>query len=146
MTWHKYITLIFVAVLLFAICGEVTAKEEYDPQDCKKYEKVANKEGWCIPVIKLAGDLNKIFKIPEYDCKFISGMTCRITYNGKLPLPSKVHFIGLDKNGKELGDKTRLIYPKLEANESGYATFRIKGNPTTIVITGEWDGPYRNPY
>lgn len=141
-----YLGLLFSALLFFGTYSAVTAKEEYDPQDCKQYGKIANKEGWCMPVLKLTGDLNKIFTIPETDCEYISGMTCRISYNGKLPLPSEVYFIQFDKNGKKLGDQIRLIYPKLEANESGTATFRINSNPATIELIGKWEGPYINPY
>ena len=106
---------------------------------------VVNDEGWCIPVIQLTGDLQKVFTIT--DCHVISGLTCTISYNGKLPLPSEVFFIEFDKTGKVVGEKTRLIYPELEPGESGYATFRIKGgSTTTIVLTGIWEGPYKDPY
>jgi hypothetical protein len=82
-----------------------------------------NDVGWCVPVMKLTGNLQKIFKIT--DCHAISGLTCQISYNGKLPIPSKIFFIELDKDGKVIGKKTRLIYPELEPGKTGHTTFRI---------------------
>ena len=40
----------------------------------------------------------------------------------------------------------RLIYPKLRAGEKGWATFRLRSsNPASILLTGEWKGPWRDP-
>ena len=96
------------------------------------------------PILELKGRVSEIFTF--YDAEYISGLTCRIKYNGKKPLPSKVFFSELDKDGKQIVKKTRLIYPKLNANESGYATFKISNNPSKILIWSEGDGPYETPY
>ena len=73
-------------------------------------------------------------------------MTCKITYNGKSPLPSEVFFTEVDSDG-HAGKKTRLIYPNLKAGERGAATFRIHaGEPAKIILAGVWDGPWKNPY
>ncbi len=143
---QKRIILLFCVASLLLISGiSGYAADNNDGQDCKMFGMIANDEGWCVPVMKLKGDLQKIFDIT--DCHAISGLTCRITYNGKLPLPSEVFFIELDKNGNIVGEKTRLIYPKLKAGETGYATFRFKSAYTaTIVLSGIWKGPYINPY
>jgi len=143
---QKRMFLLFCVVSLLLISGMSSyAADNNDPQDCQKYGMMANDEGWCVPVMKLTGDLQKIFNIT--DCHAISGLTCRITYNGKLPLPSEVFFIEYDKNGDIVGKKTRLIYPELKAGERGYATFRVKSAATaTIVLSGAWEGPYKNPY
>jgi hypothetical protein len=98
-----------------------------------------------LPSMELEPRLAAIFAVTR--CEFMSGMTCRITYNGKSPLPSEVYFTEYDESGKALGQRTRLIYPKLEKGESGRATFRLRAsNPTRVVLSGTWNGPWRNPY
>jgi len=61
----------------------------------KKHGMAANDEGFCVRVIKLAEDLQRIFSITE--CHAISGVTCKIAYNGKFPLPSEILSIAYDK-------------------------------------------------
>jgi hypothetical protein len=97
------------------------------------------------PVIELDGRLREIFAVS--DCEHISGLTCRIQYNGKAPLPTSVFFTEFDAHGRQLGKRTRLIYPHLEAGESGTATFRIKsGGPAQIRLEAVGKGPWRDPY
>jgi hypothetical protein len=143
--------LYFLLATLLISSVSVHASDNNDPQNCKQYGMIANDEGWCVPVIKLSGDLQKIFNVT--DCHAISGLTCKIAYNGKLPLPSEVFFIEYDKDGLSVGGKTRLIYPELKPGESGKATFRIKSvSSTNIVLAGVWERPkmkkqqeYRSP-
>ena len=98
-----------------------------------------------IPKFELRGNLAKIFTVTR--CEYISGMTCRIHYNGKLPLPSEVFFTEFDDHGRRAGPHVRLIYPELNRGETGTATFRIRlSGPAKIVLEGEWNGPWRNPY
>src|SRR5260370_23253278 len=66
---------------------------------------------------ELKGNLAKIFEIT--DCEYISGMTCRIHYNGFLPLPTQVFFMEFDERGHQSGARVRLIYPKLKPGETG---------------------------
>lgn len=102
-------------------------------------------DGFRIPEFRLKGNLEKIFVIS--DCDYISGITCRIHYNGSLPLPSEVFFTEFDEHGRKAGPRVRLIYPKLAPGETGRATFRIRSaGPAKIVLQGEWNGPYRDPY
>jgi hypothetical protein len=98
------------------------------------------------PRFELEGKLAKIFTVT--DCEYISGMTCRIHYNGALPLPSQVFFTEFDEHGQKAGARVRLIYPKLAPGETGRATFlRMHlSRPAKIVLQGEWKGPWRNPY
>jgi hypothetical protein len=142
----NYLKLLVCLSSVILVCPlSCLAGDNADSQDCNKSGMLANDDGWCVPVMKLTGDLQKIFNIT--DCHAISGLTCRISYNGKLPLPSEVFFIELDKAGNVVGKRTRLIYPKLKRGESGYATFRVNGTSTSmIVLTGVWEGPYKNPY
>jgi hypothetical protein len=98
-----------------------------------------------IPKFELVGKLAKGFSIS--DCKYVSGLTCRIHFNGAIPLPSEVFFTELDEHGSQAGARVRLIYPELKSGETGWATFRIRlATPTKIVLQGEWNGAYRNPY
>ena len=94
--------------------------------------------------MRLTGNLSKIFAIGE--CEAISGLTCRIKYDGELPLPSEVFFVELDANGKGLGKAVRLIYPELKSGSQGLATFRLKHDAKIIELRGKWDGPWKNPY
>jgi hypothetical protein len=101
--------------------------------------------GFRLPKFELKGKLAKIFDVT--DCEYISGITCRIHYNGVLSLPSQVFFTEFDEHGQQAGARVRLIYPKLEPGETGHATFRIRlGRPVKIVLQGEWNGPWRDPY
>ncbi|HEY4837988.1 MAG TPA: hypothetical protein VIH72_05250 [Candidatus Acidoferrales bacterium] len=98
-----------------------------------------------IPALELRGKLAKIFSIS--DCEYISGLTCKIYYNGSASLPSQVFFTELDKQGRQSGRRVQLIYPRLKPRETGRATFRINlTRPVKIVLYGEWNGPWRDPY
>ena len=98
-----------------------------------------------LPKFELEGRLAKIFEVT--DCEYISGITCRIHYNGALPLPSHVFFTEFDEQGQRSGKRVRLIYPKLEPGEKGRATLRIRlARPAKIVLQGEWNGPWQDPY
>jgi hypothetical protein len=101
--------------------------------------------GFRLPKFELKGKLAKIFDLT--DCEYISGITCRIHYNGVLPLPSQVFFTEFDERGQQAGARVRLIYPKLAPDETGRATFRIRlGRPAKVVLEGEWKGPWKDPY
>lgn len=76
------------------------------------------------PKFELRGNLAKIFTVTR--CEYISGLTCRIHHNGKLPLPSEVFFTEFDDHGKRAGPRVWLIYPELSRGETGVATFRIR--------------------
>lgn len=98
-----------------------------------------------IPRFELKGKLAKIFSVSR--CEYISGLTCRIHYNGAIPLPSEVFFTEFDEHGRQAGARVRLICPELKPGETGQATFRIRLiSPARIVLQGEWKGPWRNPY
>jgi len=103
-----------------------------------------NNSPFTYPILELKGLVAEIFTF--YDAEYISGLTCRIKYNGAKPLPSKVFFSEYDSKSKEISHKVRLIYPKLNTGESGYATFRIKSTPSKLVIWSEGEGPWENPY
>ena len=125
------------------------------PPDCYKSSRAESScpppqemglDGFCFPHIELSLRLSEIFVFS--DCRWISGMTCKITYNGKSRLPSEVFFTEFDSYGEQLGRRTRLIYPNLAPGERGAATFlsRNTGNPARIVLDAAWDGPWKNPY
>lgn len=116
---------------------------------CQKIGLETNAEKWCVPKLSLEGDLSKIFTIPTSKCQAISGLTCRITYNGRLPLPSEIFFEEMSADGKKLGKPIRLIYPHLKKGETGVATFRTSSHSamtTGIILTGKWEGPWKDPY
>ena len=112
-----------------------------------KIIKLEGKEiesGFEYPTLELKGRVAEIFSF--YDAEYISGLTCRIKFNGKKPLPNKVFFSEYDNENKEISHKVRLIYPRMKSGESGYATFRITCHPQKIVIWSEGDGPWESPY
>jgi hypothetical protein len=97
------------------------------------------------PRVELDARLKKIFSVS--DCQYISGLTCKIHYNGKEPLPSEVYFRALDAKGKPFGKRTRLIYPHLKPGESGLGTFRLPADdPTRIRLEAVGSGPWKDPY
>jgi integrase len=59
----------------------------------------------------------------------------------------KTGYIFQNRKGKPLaGARARLIYPRLAPDETGRATFRLHlSRPATIVLQGEWKGPWRDP-
>ena len=76
------------------------------------------------PEDRLDSRLERIFVVSG--CKWISGLTCRISYNGEDVLPSRVFFTESDVEGKVLGAKVRLIYPKLRAGKGlGYVSSQV---------------------
>lgn len=101
-------------LILFIIFTFQIASAQIDSiQTCEQ-----DTSSWTYPTFKLKGRLAEIFTIS--DCKWISGLTCRIKYKGKYPLPSEVFFIEYDKKGKKLGRRTRFICPHLKSGERGY--------------------------
>ena len=109
---------------------------------------VCDPSGFACPTFVLNDKLQDIFIISH--CQFISGLTCKVTYNGKAPLPSEVFFTEFDAKGQLMGKKTRLIYPHLNPGERGTATFMLRGvqtgEPAKVVLTGAWNGPGKDPY
>lgn len=102
-------------------------------------------ENFCYALI-LKGQL--IDTLEFSGCTAISGMTCHIMLKEGARLPSRVFLEALDSHDKPLGKKRLLIYPELKPKESGSATFslRIPRETKTVVLTGEWNGPYRSAY
>ena len=97
------------------------------------------------PEIGLDSRLRRIFAFSE--CKYLSGLSCRIQYNGKAPLPTEVFFTEFDGRGHRLGSRTRLIYPELKTGQTGVATFRLRASsPVRIRIEASGNGPWKNPY
>jgi len=127
-------------LFVFAICLGLAASLS------RAQENKPNQEnGFRIPVFQLTGKLAKIFSI--HKCEYISGLTCRIRYNGAAALPSEVFFTEFDQRGHKAGPHVRLIYPELKPGETGAVTFRIRlAEPAKIVLQGEWNGPWRDPY
>ena len=104
------------------------------------------RSGSSIPCLELQRELSEIFVID--DCEPMSGLSCRIRYNGEKPLPSEVFFYDIDAKGQQLCKPTRLIYPHLKPGESGRATFldRCNAVPDHMILKGKWHGPYKDPY
>ncbi len=106
----------------------------------------STQDGQPIPCIELEPALKQIFVIDH--CEAISGLTCRIQYNGKKPLPSEIFFYDIDSSGRQLCKPTRLTYPRLSPGQTGRATFldRCDADPDHILLKGKWSGPYKSPY
>ena len=143
----RFLVLLVVSVLGSATCGQPSPQKATEAEQVRNVPALsATREGsFRYPTFELQDGLADIFSVS--DCEYISGMTCRIHYNGKKPLPSEVFFTGYDSSGKADGELVRLIYPQLRPGETGYATFRIRSSsPTKVVLRGKWEGPWRNPY
>src|SRR5436309_14997402 len=135
-TINSVVTCACIITLVSLALAEQTAVEQPQTPDEK---------AWEMPRIALEPRLAEICAVSR--CEWISGMTCRITYNGRRPLPSEVFFTEFDARHKQLGPKTRLIYPKLKKGESGMATFFLQSDhPRHVLLTALWNGPWRNPY
>jgi hypothetical protein len=115
-----------------------------EPAEDDMIESTEERRAWGYPTIELQGRLHDIFTVTH--CQYISGLSCRISYNGRAPLPSEMLFVPYDVAGKTEGPRVRVIYPRLEPGESGTATFRIGSHPARLVLRGVWDGPWRDPY
>lgn len=96
----------------------------------------------CPPIV-LKGKLSKWLEVSE--CKAISGMTCRIWFNKGAVLPSRIFIYEVDAHEHPVGKRRALIYPNLKLGEKGWATFRISRG-STVVLTGEWNGPWKSAY
>jgi hypothetical protein len=77
------------------------------------------------------------------DCNGASGMTCRIQFK-RGPLPSRIEVRQMNERNRLIGTKF-LPYPNLKLEEKALATFPT-GVAVTIVLVGEWKGPWRNSY
>jgi hypothetical protein len=111
----------------------------------QRAQNETSNDGFPLPKFELAGKLAQSFEIT--DCEYISGLTCRIHYNGTFPLPAQIFFTEFDERWQQAGGKVRLNYPHLRAGETGRATFRIRlSSPAKIVLWGDRRGPWRNPY
>ena len=97
-----------------------------------------------IPDLVLSGRLGQTLSVSS--CEAISGVTCKITLKAGQVLPSRVYFSEVGADGNTSRKKVRLIYPNLKPGESGRATLRSGDNASRLVLKGEWDGPWQNPY
>jgi len=101
--------------------------------------------GFRYPRFELQGKLSATLTVSG--CEYISGMTCKVSYTGTNPLPSRVYFVEFDEAGHQAGREVRLLYPRLEPGETGSATFRIRlSSPARVRLRGEWKGPWQSPY
>ena len=129
------------AAMLILICcvsmgGQIRSKT--------KAQRVETCEHFCYELI-ITGRLIDTFEFSK--CDAISGMTCHIALKKGAQLPSRVFMQGLDSRNQPLGKRRLLIYPELKAGEGGWATFlRVPSGATTVVLAGQWNGPYRDPY
>lgn len=99
----------------------------------------------CIGCSKIVihGKLAQILKISS--CEGISGMTCRIQFAQRsVELPSRIVVRQLDTHGHVLGSKF-LPYPNLKPGETGRASFLV-GTADTLVLVGEFGGPWKSAY
>jgi hypothetical protein len=110
-----------------------------------KTRRVETCENFCWGLI-LKGRLIDTFEFSQ--CEAISGMTCHITLKDRAQLPSRVFVQALDARNRPLGKRLLLPYPELKPKESGHTSFpsRLPEGTVTVVLTGEWNGPYRSSY
>lgn len=108
-------------------------------------ERIQTCDHFCYGLV-LKGRLIDTFAFSR--CEAISGMTCHIALKNGAQLPSRVFVQALDSRNQPLGKRRLLIYPELKAGEAGSATFPLKlpDGTKTVILTGEWNGPYRSAY
>ena len=107
-------------------------------------KQVETCENFCYALI-ITGRLIDTFEFSK--CDAISGMTCHIALKKGAQLPSRVFMQALDSRNQPSGKRRLLIYPELKDGERGWATFlRVPNGAKTVVLTGEWNGQYRDPY
>ena len=126
---HALVMRLTCLAALFFLCFGATSASGQQEQG------KPDTDGFQVPKFELKGKLAKIFDIK--DCEYISGITCRIHYNGVLPLPSRVFFTELDEDGHP-GPRVRLIYPELKPGGTGNlvnTSAFIGTNPTDEPIT-----------
>ena len=92
--------------------------------------------------IVVRGRLARILEIS--DCNGASGMTCRIRFKRGELLPSRIKVQQMDEQNRVIGKKF-LPYPNLKPEEKGWATFPT-GSAATVVLVGEWKGPWQSSY
>jgi hypothetical protein len=136
-----------LAVVAFMVLCVTTSGQSSvgTPSTAKiRTKQVETCEHFCYGLI-ITGQLIDTFEFSQ--CDAISGMRCHIVLKKGAELPSRVFIQPLDSQNQPLGKRRRLIYPELKAGEGGWATFLGAPSGTnTVVLTGEWNGPYRNPY
>lgn len=110
-----------------------------------KTRRVETCEHFCWGLI-LKGRLIDTFEFSQ--CEAVSGMTCHITLKDGAQLPSRVFVQALDARNRPLGKRLLLPYPELKPKESGRTSFpfRLPDGTVTVVLTGEWNGPYRSAH
>lgn len=120
------LSLLLFPLLLLAV------QEEGDIQN--------NPDYWC-PKVVFVGKAAEIFRLKE--CSYISGVTIKITYNGKYSYPARLKFTLFDSHGNvmEMDQKKHVFGPKyLEKGQYGIFTIQALGNedPSRIEIEGVW--------
>jgi hypothetical protein len=129
---------IFVCVLLACITTGAQNRSNI------RTKRILTCENFCYGLI-LTGRL--IDTLEFSNCDAISGMTCHIILKRGAQLPSRIFMQAMDSRNQPLGTRHLLIYPELKDGEGGSATFlRIPEGTRSVVLAGEWNGPYRNPY
>ncbi len=129
---------IFICILLACITTGAQNRSNI------RTKRIGTCENFCYGLI-LTGRL--IDTLEFSNCDAISGMTCHVILKRGAQLPSRIFMQALDSRNQPLGKRHLLIYPELKDGEGGFATFLgTPGGTQTVVLTGEWNGPYRNSY
>lgn len=133
--------LLRVSILILVSCLSAAGQNESD----NKTKQVETCKNFCWGLI-LKGRLADTLEFSQ--CEGISGMTCRITLKDGAQLPSRIFIQPLDSQNRPLGKRLLLPYPQLKPKESARTSFPnpIPQNTTTVVLMGDWNGPYRSAY
>jgi hypothetical protein len=134
------------AVALMVSCVSISGQSPASSPTTRniRTKQVETCEHFCYELI-VTGRLIDTFEFSQ--CDAVSGMTCHITLKKGAQLPSRVFMQALDSRDQPIGKRRLLIYPALKSAEGGWATFlRTPSGTKTVVLAGEWNGPYRDPY
>ena len=129
------------SVLILVSCLSSAGQNGSD----SKTKQVETCKNFCWGLI-LKGRLADTLEFSQ--CEAISGMTCRITLKDGAQLPSRIYVQPLDSQNHPLGKRLLLPYPELKPRESGRTSFpnRIPQGTATVILTGDWNGPYQSAY
>jgi len=132
MTFDRRVVQILMISLFLILPAYTQGQQEKNIQEDPDY--------WC-PKISFLGHAADIFILGK--CEYISGISIKLIYNGRLAFPDKLRFTLLDSKGNPMkADKEKRVFGprQLEKGQFGIYTIQWTGNenPARITIEDVW--------